>query len=126
MHALPFAAESFDHVLMLNALTCADDPARALAEAARVLRPHGQLAIVTLDRHDQMDVAAGYGHVQPGFAPSALSAMLIEAGLRVSACSVTSRERRSPRFGIVTAYAERPGQEPSSSPARGPRAPRGH
>jgi ubiquinone/menaquinone biosynthesis C-methylase UbiE len=108
MHALPVTDQSFDQVLLLNALTCAADPARALGEAARALRPGGQLAIVTLDAHAHIGVAGGYGHVQPGFAPSVLSKLLVAAGLHVVACGVTSRERRSPRFGIVTAFAEKP------------------
>jgi DNA-binding transcriptional ArsR family regulator len=108
MHALPVADQSFDQVLLLNALACAVDPTRALGEAARALRPGGQLSIVTLDAHVHMGVAAGYGHVQPGFSPSALTGLLIAAGLHVVACSITSRERRSPRFGIVTAFAEKP------------------
>jgi ArsR family transcriptional regulator len=107
MHALPLADGSFDQVLLLNALTCAHDPARALGEAARVLRPRGRLAIVALDSHEQMAAVAAYGHVQPGFAPSALRALLLEAGLAVTHCAVSSRERRSPRFGVVTAFAEK-------------------
>jgi DNA-binding transcriptional ArsR family regulator len=108
MHALPLPDASFDQVLLLNALACAHDPAQALSEAARVLRPGGELAIVTLDAHEQTAAVAAYGHVQPGFAPSTLSALLLQAGLRVSACAVTSRERRSPRFNVVTAFAEKP------------------
>jgi ArsR family transcriptional regulator len=107
MHALPLPDASFDQVLLLNALACAHDPARALGEAARVLRPGGGLAIVTLDGHEHMAAVAAYGHVQPGFAPSALSALLLEAGLRVTHCAVSSRERRSPRFGVVTAFAHK-------------------
>jgi SAM-dependent methyltransferase len=117
MHALPVADRSFDQVLLLNALTCAADPPRAVAEAARALRPGGQLAIVTLDAHAHMGVAAGYGHVQPGFAPSVLSKLLVSAGLHVAACGVTSRERRSPRFGIVTAFAEKPGADSARRPS---------
>jgi DNA-binding transcriptional ArsR family regulator len=108
MHALPVRDGSFDQVLLFNALTCARDPARVLGEAARALCPGGQLAIVTLAAHEQLSVAAAYGHVQPGFAPSALRAMLLEAGLHVRACEVSSRERRSPRFSVVTAFAEKP------------------
>ena len=127
MHALPLRDASFDQVLAFNALACAHDPAQALREAARVLRPGGQLAIVTLDAHEQMAAVAGYGHVQPGFAPSALSALLLQAGLRVSHCAVSSRERRSPRFGVVTAFAEKPKQPdaPGARPPSTPRA-RGH
>jgi DNA-binding transcriptional ArsR family regulator/protein-L-isoaspartate O-methyltransferase len=108
MHALPLPDASFDQVLLLNALACAHDPQRALCEASRVLRPGGELAIVTLDSHEQIATVTSYGHVQPGFAPSALTALLLQAGLRVTACAVSSRERRSPRFGVVTAFAEKP------------------
>ena len=40
---LPFAAESFDAVVATGALEYVDDLPRALAEAARVLRPQGRL-----------------------------------------------------------------------------------
>jgi Methylase involved in ubiquinone/menaquinone biosynthesis len=41
MHTLPFTAASFDLVVLMHALTYADKPAQAVAEAARVLRPGG-------------------------------------------------------------------------------------
>ena len=50
MHALPFAAASFDLVVLMHALTYADKPAQAVAEAARVLRPGGRLLLVA-NRH---------------------------------------------------------------------------
>jgi SAM-dependent methyltransferase len=40
---LPFAAESFDTVVSTLVLCTVSDPARAVAEAARVLRPGGRL-----------------------------------------------------------------------------------
>ncbi|MSR08402.1 MAG: metalloregulator ArsR/SmtB family transcription factor [Gammaproteobacteria bacterium] len=45
---LPFGAETFDLVIVQDALESATDPQRILGEAARVLRPSGQLLI--LDR----------------------------------------------------------------------------
>jgi ArsR family transcriptional regulator len=108
MHALPLRDAQFDQVLMFNTLACAAEPGAALREAARVLRPGGQLVVVTLDAHDHMDTASAFGHVQPGFAPSALRGLLVEAGLHVSACDVSTRERRSPRFSVVAAFAEKP------------------
>jgi ubiquinone/menaquinone biosynthesis C-methylase UbiE len=95
-------------VLLFNALASAEDPARALCEASRVLRPSGQLSIVTLDAHGNLESTAAYGHVQPGFAPSALREMLVKAGLRVVSCELSTRERRPPRFGVVSAFAEKP------------------
>jgi ArsR family transcriptional regulator len=62
MHALPFADESFDEVLLLNVLSYSEEPVRVIAEAARVLRPAGRLAVVTLSEHEHEDVTAAYGH----------------------------------------------------------------
>ena len=108
MHALPFADAAFDQVLHLNTLTYSEQPQLALAEAARVLRPNGTLAVVTLAEHRQTDITAAYGHCQPGFAPPQLRACLIEAGLGVQRCAITSRERRPPHFEVITAEATKP------------------
>jgi SAM-dependent methyltransferase len=43
---LPFPAESFDSAVVTYSLCSVDDPARALAEVRRVLRPSGQLVFV--------------------------------------------------------------------------------
>ncbi|MCC6877567.1 MAG: class I SAM-dependent methyltransferase [Sandaracinaceae bacterium] len=107
LHALPFPEERFDQVMLFNVLTFADDPAAAIAEAARVLRPAGMLAIVTLKEHAHGAVTSAYGHVHPGFAPAKLRSMLRRAGLAVDACEVTSREKRRPHFEILTAFAHR-------------------
>ncbi|WP_339097027.1 methyltransferase domain-containing protein [Deinococcus sp. VB142] len=42
---LPFAAQSFDVALLVRVLAHVTDPARALAEAWRVLRPGGRLVL---------------------------------------------------------------------------------
>ena len=118
MHALPLAADSFDQVLLLNVLSCSPEPARVLGEAARVLRPGGELSIVTLDAHEHLAAVAAYGHVQSGFTPSALKGLLLEAGLRVNTCGVTSRERRSPRLRVVTALADKPEKSSEQRPRR--------
>lgn len=44
--ALPFADRSFDSVVVTYALCSVEDPARALAEVRRVLRPGGELIFV--------------------------------------------------------------------------------
>ena len=108
MQALPWLSGSFDQVLFFNVLTYAQDPPRALANAARVLTRGGRLCLVTLDAHTHMEVTESYHHVQPGFSPASLTVLLQQAGLTVRRCEVSSRERRPPQFQVVTAYAIKP------------------
>jgi ArsR family transcriptional regulator len=108
LHEIPAPVASFDQALLLNVLPYAERPPAALAEVARVLRPGGTVAIVTIDEHEHGDLAAQYGHVQPGFRPATLRRLLQKAGLVVERCEVTSRERREPHLNVVTALAHRP------------------
>jgi 2-polyprenyl-3-methyl-5-hydroxy-6-metoxy-1,4-benzoquinol methylase len=48
MYQLPFSAGSFDTVSLDEVLGQAEDPARVIAEAARILRPNGYLLVVDL------------------------------------------------------------------------------
>jgi SAM-dependent methyltransferase len=55
--ALPFPDRSFDAVALLYVLYHLPDPAQALAEACRVLRPHGLVAVAAPSRHDSPELA---------------------------------------------------------------------
>jgi ArsR family transcriptional regulator len=120
MHALPFDPASFDEVLLLNVLSYSEEPALAVSEAARVLRPGGRLAVVTLAEHEHAEVTAAYGHVSRGFAPRTLRAHLQKSGLEVDLCEVTSRERRKPYFEVLSAFAHKPAQSFSSKNGKEP------
>ncbi|HVZ32424.1 MAG TPA: metalloregulator ArsR/SmtB family transcription factor, partial [Polyangiaceae bacterium] len=76
VHALPFDAAAFDSVLLFHTLTYAADPAKALRECARVLRPRGRLVVLCLDRHEQQEITARYGELHPGFTPDAVRALV--------------------------------------------------
>jgi SAM-dependent methyltransferase len=52
---LPFADASFDAAMLVSMLHHVDDQARALAEAKRVLRPGGRLALMVFTREDIAD-----------------------------------------------------------------------
>src|SRR5699024_5155028 len=108
MHALAFAAASFDQVFMLHALTYSRAPETAIAEAARVLRPNGQLIVATLARHDHEATVSAYDHVNLGFDTAELRRWLGAAGLTVLGCDTSARETQPPYFRIITASAAKP------------------
>jgi SAM-dependent methyltransferase len=108
MHALPFDEASFDRVLVLHALEYSEQPRKAIAEAARVLRPKGRLLVSTLDEHAQRAITDRYGHVHTGLRVANLRRALTDAKLSVVSCDVTSREPKKPHFRVITALAQKP------------------
>lgn len=108
MHALDLPDAGFDLVLMLHALTYSAQPARALTEAARVLRPGGQLLLTTLARHEHRAAVVPYGHVNLGFRREDLLGHARQAGLEVLTCQRLSRERRAPHFEVLSLLARKP------------------
>lgn len=107
MHSLPFEPAAFDAALLMGALCHAREPRRALAEAARVLRPGGRLVGSDLAAHTHPEAVERYNHLQPGFAPDALAALLETCGFIVDFCEPTQREARPPHFTIITFHARR-------------------
>ncbi len=95
MGALPFQDGSFDHVLVFHALTYVQAAAEPLAEMARVLRPGGELVVLTLAAHRNGARAAAFGHVRAGYDVKRLATKIRRSGLRVARCEVTSREKLS-------------------------------
>jgi ArsR family transcriptional regulator len=76
MYRLPMADGSFDHVVLQMVLHYAEDPAAALAEAARVLRPGGTLVVIDLAAHDNQDCMTRLAHRWPGFTDDRLAELL--------------------------------------------------
>jgi len=80
MYRLPFADASFDVVALQMVLHYAEDPAAAIAEAARVLHPEGLLVIVDLAAHERADLMRRHAHRWPGFDDAAIAGWLGAAG----------------------------------------------
>ncbi|KHK92444.1 ArsR/SmtB family transcription factor [Novosphingobium malaysiense] len=79
--ALPFAQEAFDTVLFHQVLHFAQEPEAVLAEAARVLRPSGRIAIVDLAAHEREELRERHAHARLGFTDEQMLALLSDAGL---------------------------------------------
>lgn len=80
MYSLPLP-QRFDLVLMHMVLHYAEDPAAAVAEAARVLAPGGMLIVVDLAGHDRAAVADRLAHRWPGFDDDTMVSLLGLPGL---------------------------------------------
>ncbi|MBP8098339.1 MAG: methyltransferase domain-containing protein, partial [Arenimonas sp.] len=107
MQALPFDKPQFDLVLLMHALTYADKPAVAVAEAARVLRKGGQLLATCLARHEHKSAVTPYGHVNLGFTEKELRKFALKAGLVIQVCEVVTREKRPPHFEVLALLARK-------------------
>ena len=81
MYALPLADGSADSVLIHQVLHYAQNPAGALAEAARVLRPGGRLLVVDFAAHEREDLRTRDAHLRLGFSDDAMAGWFRSAGL---------------------------------------------
>ena len=87
---LPFAAGSFDRILLVHALEEADDAAALLLEAVRTLSPAGRIILIAAARGglwSRVD-ATPFGHGRP-FTRRQLERLVREAGLEPTAWSQT-------------------------------------
>jgi ArsR family transcriptional regulator len=80
LEALPLAADELDAAMLSLVLHYSPDPARALAEVARVVRPGGRLLIVDMLPHEREEYQQQMGHVWLGFAEKQVSRLLTGAG----------------------------------------------
>ena len=82
LEALPLVDASLDAAVLLLVLHHVADPARALAEVRRVLRPNGRLLVADMRAHSHEEYRSQMGHVWLGFDADALSTWLERAGFR--------------------------------------------
>jgi ubiquinone/menaquinone biosynthesis C-methylase UbiE len=81
IYDLPLADDSFDVVILHQVLHFLDDGARAIQEAARVLRPGGRLLVVDFAPHEQEFLREQFAHRRLGFASETVTQWLTASGL---------------------------------------------
>jgi ubiquinone/menaquinone biosynthesis C-methylase UbiE/DNA-binding transcriptional ArsR family regulator len=84
IYDLALPRDTFDVVIVHQVLHFLDDSARALHEAARVLRPGGRLLVVDFAPHDLEFLREEHAHRRLGFAAESVTQWLEAAGLDVA------------------------------------------
>jgi ubiquinone/menaquinone biosynthesis C-methylase UbiE len=83
IYDLALPNDGFDVVVIHQVLHFLDDGARAIAEAARVLRPAGRLLVVDFAPHDLEFLRDEHAHRRLGFAAETVTQWMTAAGLDV-------------------------------------------
>ena len=103
----PVEPESVDLAILSQALHHAEDPAKAIASAYKMLKPGGQVMILDLAKHRFAKAQEHYGDRWPGFAESDLHRWLEAAGFKKIEINVVAREEQPPHFETVLASGQR-------------------
>jgi ArsR family transcriptional regulator len=109
---LPVDGARCDAALLALVLAYLDDPAPALAEACRILKPGGRLVVVDAARHLDEALRRRMGQVRPGFEPEELAAQVRGAGLRVESVRTLPPEKGARGPGLIVCAAARPPRAP--------------
>ncbi|MCC6581662.1 MAG: metalloregulator ArsR/SmtB family transcription factor [Phycisphaeraceae bacterium] len=105
LESLPIDDASCDGAVMVLVLTYLADPAAAVKEIARILKPGGRAAVIDLLPHDRDDFRRQMDQHWSGLDPKELSRLMTEAGLSqiVSRDLPPEPETKGPALFLVTA-----------------------
>ncbi len=108
LEKVPLPDGSVDIAIASQALHHANEPARALAEAWRILRPGGRLLVLDLRQHDEAWVQDTLGDQWLGFTPDGLETLIEAAGFTHVTVRVGARRTGDPFAVLIAAGTRRP------------------
>ena len=104
--AYSLADASVDIAIASQALHHANDPAVALSEARRILRPGGRVLVLDLRQHEEAWVQDSLGDRWLGFTSERLEALLTGAGFEQVTVRTGARKAGDP-FAVLIATGTR-------------------
>jgi ubiquinone/menaquinone biosynthesis C-methylase UbiE len=105
LEAVPIADGSVDLALFSQSLHHAQHPDRAVAEAWRILKPGGRIAVLDLVQHRFTEARELYADVWLGFSEVELESLLGKAGFGSVHTAVVHKETEAPFFQTILATA---------------------
>jgi ubiquinone/menaquinone biosynthesis C-methylase UbiE/biotin operon repressor len=104
---VPIPSSTVDLAFLSQALHHAPHPERALAEAWRILKPGGRIAILDLNRHQFEEAREMYADIWLGFTELELEQYLKAAGFRKLETAIVHREQEAPYFETMLVIGEK-------------------
>jgi SAM-dependent methyltransferase len=121
LESLPLASATCDAALLILALAYLSEPARALNEAVRILKPGGRLVVLDLMRHDRDDFRRSMGQQRNGFEVEELGGLLSAAQLAVDHCAPLPPEPGAKGPALLLACGAAPSHQQTNGQKLRPR-----
>ena len=104
---VPIPSSTVDLAFLSQALHHAPHPERALAEAWRILKPGGRIAILDLNRHQFEEAREMYADIWLGFTELEIEQYLKAAGFQKLETAIGHREQEAPYFETMLVIGEK-------------------
>ena len=119
LEALPIDSDQLDAATLMLVLHHVPEPARALAEVARVLKPGGRVIVADMLPHDRDNYRQQMGHVWLGFSDEQITSLMRDSGFERVRVVALPPDPKAKGPGLFVATGQKTGsglQAPGSRP----------